>query len=109
MIYSILGYLTYFQFNHGVHQNHLFIVVLLLFILVAKDKSFYKAAIFWAVLFNVNLVIFYGIGGNGISEYVTWKGNNILAVVFSVISFFGYMVFFINKINNKPQPLSDER
>lgn len=61
--YSLLAYLVYFTFSAGVHENHLFLASLLATLLAGMSARFWPAAVAFAVLANLNLVLFYGWSG----------------------------------------------
>jgi hypothetical protein len=60
--HALVGYLAYFMLATGVHENHLFVAVLLAAVLAAPDRS-RSAFLTWASVFNVNLWVFYGAAG----------------------------------------------
>lgn len=61
--HALLGYLAYFVFATGVHENHLFPAVLLAAVLAWQDPL--RRAWFgvWAAAANLNLWVFYGLRG----------------------------------------------
>lgn len=63
IIYSVLGYLSYFMFNAGVHENHLFLVSCLAWMLVFVNSGHLLHSINLSIAANVNLFLFYGIFG----------------------------------------------
>jgi hypothetical protein len=65
MLFSILGLVTYTTWNSGVHENHLFAAVILAFMLMLHEHSREHWAIttILAVMFNVNMFVFYGVTG----------------------------------------------
>jgi hypothetical protein len=63
LVYSMLGYLSYFLFNTGVHENHLFPIACLAWILVFIDSSQLVRAITLSIAANINLFVFYGVFG----------------------------------------------
>ena len=66
IVYSMLGYLSYFLFNTGVHENHLFPVACLAWILVFIDSSQLVRAINFNIAVNINLFLFAGVFGQGV-------------------------------------------
>ncbi len=66
IVYSILGYLSYFLFNTGVHENHLFPIACLAWILVFIDSSQLVRAINLSIAANINLFLFAGVFGHGV-------------------------------------------
>jgi hypothetical protein len=61
--HSILGLLSYYIFNIGVHENHLFLGVILAIILFWSQQSFRSTAVLIIVISNLNLFLFYGVDG----------------------------------------------
>ena len=63
--YAIIGYTVYFLFNSGVHENHLFLAAFLMILLYVLEptKTNYGRAVMYIFIFNMNLVIFYGLTG----------------------------------------------
>jgi hypothetical protein len=59
----MLGYLSYFLFNAGVHENHLFPIACLTWILAFIDSSQLVRAVNLSVAANINLFVFYGVFG----------------------------------------------
>ena len=60
---SVFASLAYFAFNPGVHENHLFMVVVLAAILAWEEPAGRRLYWIWALAANVNLWLFYGLGG----------------------------------------------
>jgi hypothetical protein len=61
--YSMLGYMSYCLFNTGVHENHLFLVPCLAWILVSLDPDYLVRCINLSIIANANLLLFYGLFG----------------------------------------------
>ena len=66
MAFSLLGYLTYFLFNIGVHESHLFQACLLGAILWHVNPGWKLTFAAWAAAANINLLVFYGLDGGGL-------------------------------------------
>jgi hypothetical protein len=64
--YSLLGYLAYFTLNTGVHENHLFLAGILSIVWCWLDRDHVDDMVFLTVMANSNLVLFYGIAGEGL-------------------------------------------
>ena len=64
LIFSVLGYLCYFTFNTGVHENHLFLVAILAVVLYWREESWRANAVILLLMANINLLLFYGVDGD---------------------------------------------
>jgi hypothetical protein len=60
---ALAGYLAYFVFNIGVHENHLFLATVLAAVLAPGN---WLRAILIVAMSNLNLIIFYGFTGGGL-------------------------------------------
>lgn len=88
LIFSILGVVTYGVWNASVHENHWFIALVPAFILAgaARDGPARWIAILVAVMFNVNLFVFYGITGEEvIARNVGIDLSVVLALLYGAI------------------------
>jgi hypothetical protein len=66
LTFAFAGFLCYLNFNRGVHENHLFVATMILAALLVLEPARRSLFVFWAVLANLNLVLFYGISGTGL-------------------------------------------
>jgi hypothetical protein len=66
IVYSVLGYMSYFVFNTGVHENHLFLVVCLAWILVFVNSGHLLRCLSLSLAANINPILFYGPFGRGL-------------------------------------------
>ena len=64
LIFSVLGYLCYYTFNTGVHENHLFLVAVLAVVLYWREESWRTNAVILLLMANINLFLFYGVDGD---------------------------------------------
>ena len=65
LLFSILGFLAYYTFNIGVHENHLFLVTILAVLLLWVNKAHWPEVLILILINNINLFTFYGINGEG--------------------------------------------
>lgn len=65
LVFGLNAYLAYFTLNTGVHENHLFLVVLLSFLLCGVSDRYRNVALIIALAANVNLLLFNGLDGKG--------------------------------------------
>ena len=66
--FSLLGYLAYFIFNTGVHENHLFLATILATAAAALSPDKRLRAVLIVAISNLNLITFYGLTGNGLAS-----------------------------------------
>ncbi len=91
--FATLGYLAYFACNTGVHENHLFLAVLLLGLLAHHDRTVLPDLAAWAVLLNVNMVVFYGLDGRGL-PFSPVVGGLDLTLPLSLLTVLLFIGFF---------------
>ena len=84
LLFSLTGYLAYFILNTGVHENHLFVACILGVLLCSVDPAFLGVAAAVALAANLNLLIFYGIDGRGLS--FDWVVGVDMALVLSIVN-----------------------
>jgi len=84
--FSLLGYLAYFTFSAGVHENHLFVACLLATVLYALDKGQRTTFLVWTMVSNINLLLFYGLAGREL-PFDRVRGIDMLLAVFNVVLF----------------------
>ena len=63
LVFSLAGYLLYFTFNTGVHENHLFLALVLAIMLSALNTAYLSLTLYIALALNINMLFFYGIDG----------------------------------------------
>jgi len=73
LAFMLAGYLLYFTFNTGVHENHLFIAVILSVLLAALNKRYYPISLLIILAFNINLILFYGLNGRMVINRVLFN------------------------------------
>jgi hypothetical protein len=86
--FSILGYLSYFTFNTGVHENHLFLAGLLVVILYWVNSRDLYTTLIIVLMANINLFVFYGInGGPGYQRLIGGIDITVPLALFNVVFF----------------------
>lgn len=90
--YSILGYLAYFSFNTGVHENHLFLVCCLAWILVFLEPVELLRGINFSIAANANLFLFYGAFGQRVNPVIAGIDITLLFAVANLGLFFGLLI-----------------
>lgn len=99
ILYSLIGYFTYFMFNIGVHENHLFVLCILAPILFYIDKRFKTSYIILGIISNINLFVFYGLG-SGISA-ILGDYSIVFRLTFSILNFIVYLFLIAMTLNYK--------
>lgn len=87
--YCLLGYFTYFMFNTGLQENHLFITCILAAFLAYINKNYIYSFIIWSMMSNINLFVFYGISGS------LPFSRLIFGIDLSIFIAFLYFIFYI--------------
>jgi hypothetical protein len=64
--FAAAGFLCYFTFNTGVHENHLYLACVLALLASAWGASSLFMALVMIALNTVNLLVFYGLSGSGL-------------------------------------------
>lgn len=65
LVFSTLGYLSYFMFNHGVHENHLFPAAILGLLGALWEPRRLNYMAYWPLAAIINHLLFYGFTGEG--------------------------------------------
>jgi hypothetical protein len=108
--YMIIGYLTYFMFNKGVHQNHLFMIPVLIPLLYdpkaqeQERQNNVREFLFWSLLMNANLILFYGINGQrdlNINRFI--GGYDLIPLFLAFTGLMVYLFMYLNIIKNKDE------
>lgn len=92
LVYSMLGYLSYFLFNTGVHENHLFPIACLAWILVFIDSSQLVRAINLSIAANINLFVFFGVFGQRINTVIAGVDMTLLFALANIGLFVGLLL-----------------
>jgi hypothetical protein len=86
--FTIVGYLAYFTWNIGVHENHLFLAGLLVVVLYWLNSSDLPATLIVVLITNINLFLFYGInGGYPYQRVVAGLDVSVPLALFNVVFF----------------------
>ena len=97
VIYSILGYLAYFVFNTSVHENHLFLVCCLAWVLVFFQPGEFVRCINLCLAANANLFLFYGAFGQRLNPVIAGIDVTLLFAIANVCLFAGFVVNVIKR------------
>jgi hypothetical protein len=113
--YSMLGYLAYFSFNTGVHENHLFLVCCLASILVFLEPEQLVRGINFSLAANANLFLFYGVFGQRLNPVIAGVDITLLFAVANLCLFAGFLLHTLKTDHvglkfwqaNRPRPLDE--
>jgi hypothetical protein len=97
IIYSTLGYMAYFSFNTGVHENHLFLVCCLAWMLVFFERGQLLRCISLTLAANANLFLFFGAFGQRLNPVIAGVDITLVFAVANICLFGGWLV---NTFNN---------
>jgi hypothetical protein len=92
IVYSMLGYLAYFSFNTGVHENHLFLICCLVWILVWLDGNELIRAINLTLAANANLFLFFGAFGQRLNPVFAGIDVTLVFAATNLCLFAGFLV-----------------
>jgi Gpi18-like mannosyltransferase len=88
----LVGYLSYFIFNIGVHENHLFLAAILAVIAAASAPDARLRAVLIVGISNLNLITFYGFTGAGLS-FTRVVGVDV-SIIFSAVNVLLFLFFW---------------
>ena len=94
--FCMLGSFTIFIFNKGEHQNHLFGASLLFILLLIENRKWFMCALITAIIFNTNLLVFYGLVGNVRMNVIINNYFN-LTLILSAFNIF-YLLYLLSTI-----------
>jgi hypothetical protein len=92
IVYSMLGYLAYFSFNTGVHENHLFLICCLSWILVVVKPQQLVRCLNFNIAANANLFLFFGAFGQRLNPVIAGVDITLLFAVANLCLFAGFLV-----------------
>jgi hypothetical protein len=102
--FALIGYLAYFIFNIGVHENHWFIAVLLAVSLFWVNGDHLFLMLNLILMSNVNLFLFYGVDGRGLgfSRLITPSLDSALVLSIFNVGFF-LVLWGVTVFHRSPQ------
>ena len=112
IIYSLLGYFAYFCFNTGVHENHLFLIGCLSWLLVLIEPTQLTRMVTLAIAANVNLILFYGAFGQRVNPVIAGVDITLLFAMVNLWLFAEFLLHTLrtdnawSKVRRPQQPLS---
>jgi Gpi18-like mannosyltransferase len=107
--FSLMGYLAYFIFNTGVHENHLFLATILSVILFWVNRERLFVMVILLLMSNVNLFVFYGVTGSGLGFSRAVANKVDAALLLSIFNVCFFLVLwgmnvFRSKTNHAVRP-----
>jgi hypothetical protein len=96
LIFATLGVLSYYIFDTGVHENHLFLVTILASLLFWLDVRFRIVSAILILISNINMFLFYGVDGT--LHFPRTVGGLDMALplaMFNVLFFFYFFWFAV--------------
>src|SRR5947209_6898801 len=99
VIYSMLGFLAYFSFNMSVHENHLFLVCCLAWILVLIEPTQLVRCLNFCIAANANLLLFYGVFGHRINPVLGGLDITLLFAIANLALCAGFLVHAFRRDN----------
>jgi Gpi18-like mannosyltransferase len=96
LIFATLGVLSYYTFNVGVHENHLFLATILASLMFWLDVRFRIMSVILMLISNINMFLFYGVDGT--LHFPRTVGGLDMALplaTFNVFFFFYFLWFAV--------------
>lgn len=91
LLYALAGYYAYFVVISGVHENHLFVAVIVASLLFVRDKNFQSVALFVMLMNNINLILFNGLTGEGLQHSLVLGLDMTIPIALVNTLFFLYL------------------
>lgn len=101
--FAIAGYLSYFTFNIGVHENHLFLAMLLAFTIYGLDTRDRYTTLILALMANINLFLFYGVTGEYPYQRLIGIDLSVPLALFNVLFFLAFWVITCWQKDGEPK------
>jgi hypothetical protein len=105
LLFSIVGVVTYSIWNSGVHENHLFVAVILAYMLVLHERTQdnWSIVTILAVMFNINLFVFYGVTGTTLQSRVVGVDLSVLLAILYAVVWLLLMVYVWGPAQSRKQ------
>jgi hypothetical protein len=89
---ALAGYLSYFMFNIGVHENHLFLAAVLAVVAAGLEPNWRLGAVLIVAISNFNLIAFYGFTGTPL-PFPPVVGVDV-SIIFSLVNLVLFLLFW---------------
>lgn len=99
---SFVGYVSYFIFATGVHENHLFPACLIALALAGLQPGRLGAYLLWTTVANINIYFYYGVDG----VEPTWRRvlGIDLSVLLAAANVLFFLVLFLERVWDEVRP-----
>lgn len=91
LLYAMVGYYAYFVIATGVHENHLFVAVIVASLLYIYDVKTRAVALFVMLMNNINLILFNGLTGEGLPHSLVLGLDMTILIALVNTAFFLYL------------------
>jgi hypothetical protein len=107
LLFSIVGCVTYVIWNAGVHENHMFVAVILAYMLMLHKYTpeHWAITIILAAMLNINMFVFYGVTGTELQSRVVGIDLSVTLAMLYVIAW----LFLVVHALTAAQPRKEER
>jgi len=95
LLYAMAGFYSYFILVSGVHENHLFIAAILASVLFIFHEEYRSLALFVMLMANVNLLLFNGLTGEGLSFPPVFIIDMTIPIAILNALFYFYLVYHL--------------
>ena len=89
--------MAYFIFNTSVHENHLFLVCCLAWILAYIDRSQLIRCINLSIAANANLCLFYGAFGQRLNPVIAGVDITLLFAAANIVLFLDLLIWTLKR------------
>ncbi|MCF8531473.1 MAG: hypothetical protein K9G48_00580 [Reyranella sp.] len=103
LMFATAGFLAYFLLAPSVHENHLFVPMVVGFVLYSRTPKLAPLAICIALFANANLLLFFGFDGNPLFE-----ANPTFAAVtgtLAAVALLAFGLLFLGLLRRVPEPI----
>ena len=94
--FALLSFVSYVMFNPGVHENHYFVASILALLVMVVDGELRPEIVVWLLVANANLVLFYGVDGQGLR--MGPLQSTLISVALSLLAVVAYYDLFLKLV-----------
>jgi hypothetical protein len=105
LIFATLGVLSYYTFNVGVHENHLFLATILASLMFWLDVRLRVVSVILILISNINMFLFYGVDGTlHFPRTIGSLDMSLPLAAFNVLFFFYFFWFAVTQSRSRQRP-----